>query len=107
MSYTDWPEQPDDTKFTIDNGCLYINFTCPRCEHKTRQKIELSSLPYGIEITCKHPACMDVGERPGYTLTLTCQWESSMLGLTDRPLNDPPFVDLHDWLFNNGHRFIP
>lgn len=89
MSYLIGPA-PDDLKLAIWlNNQIIISFTCPRCDEKVEQAIDISDMLCAVSFQCNHPKCTGPSERAGYTVTMYPSWEGSELGLSDRPLHQP------------------
>lgn len=89
MSYTTTGGHPEDLTFYCDpSGILHIKFTCPRCELKWEQEITPDDLVYGFEVHCRNNICAKGNQRPGYILTLDPRWQESIMGQSDRPLDE-------------------
>jgi hypothetical protein len=87
MSYSTG-SAPDDLKLaTWFNNQIIISFTCPRCDEKVEQAIDISDMLYTVSFQCNHPKCTGPNERAGYILTMYPSWKGSELDSTDRPLH--------------------
>lgn len=88
MSYTMTYDKPNDLEFYIENGELFIRFTCPRCHHQQTHAIGVEYLAScGFEIECQHASCRKPDERFGYSMSFDLQFSSLELGTNDRPLH--------------------
>jgi hypothetical protein len=73
--------------FHIDeSGNLRLRWTCPRCGAQYDQLINPDSL-WCLDLVCRDRRCYPTDtKKEGFSMTLTLQIESRMLGLLDRPL---------------------
>jgi len=88
MSYTLTQDKPNDLEFYIENGELFVRFTCPRCNHQQIHPIGVQYLAScGFEIECNHESCRHKDERFGYLISFDLHFRSIELSLMDRPLH--------------------
>ncbi len=85
MSWTEMGE-PQNVQFIDAEPGICIMFECPRCETTQTIIVRSKDLLCGVDFECTNSRCRRSEKQAGYYGSLRLEWNSSMLGLLDKPL---------------------